>query len=89
MRGFALGDVTDWVIEATRQAILDTGATIRELSDEERQAWVDAMKPVWEQFEGDVGSPGEPLSPEREVRFGDLVGRWTRRSLGSGDIAFA
>ena len=23
---------------------------------EERQAWVDAMKPVWDQFEGDVGA---------------------------------
>jgi C4-dicarboxylate-binding protein DctP len=38
-----------------RQAILDAGATIRELSDEERQAWVDAMKPVWEQFVDGVG----------------------------------
>ncbi len=39
-----------------RQAILDTGSEIRELSDEERQAWVDAMKPVWSQFESDVGA---------------------------------
>ena len=29
---------------------------IRELSPEQRAAWVDAMKPVWEQFEGDVGA---------------------------------
>ncbi len=28
---------------------------IRELDDEQRQAWVDAMKPVWEKFEDDVG----------------------------------
>ena len=39
-----------------RQAVLDAGGEIRELSDEERQAWIDAMKPVWEQFEGDVGA---------------------------------
>lgn len=39
-----------------RQAVLDAGGVIRELSAEERQVWVDAMKPVWEQFEGDVGA---------------------------------
>ena len=39
-----------------RQAVLDAGGEIRELTDEERQAWIDAMKPVWEQFEGDVGA---------------------------------
>ncbi|MFD0979260.1 TRAP transporter substrate-binding protein [Tropicimonas aquimaris] len=39
-----------------RQAILDAGAEIRELTEEQRAAWVEAMKPVWEQFEGDVGT---------------------------------
>ncbi|WP_373353794.1 DctP family TRAP transporter solute-binding subunit [Pseudoroseicyclus sp. CXY001] len=38
-----------------RQAILDAGTEIRELTPEQRQAWVDAMLPVWEQFVGDVG----------------------------------
>ncbi|GAB2186305.1 DctP family TRAP transporter solute-binding subunit [Roseibium sp. LAB1] len=38
-----------------RQNILDAGSTIRELTPEQRKAWVDAMKPVWEQFEGDIG----------------------------------
>jgi C4-dicarboxylate-binding protein DctP len=47
--------VNDVDMEA-RQAILDAGGEIRELSDEERQAWVDAMKPVWEQFEEGVGA---------------------------------
>nr|WP_121629861.1 TRAP transporter substrate-binding protein [Tropicibacter alexandrii] len=38
-----------------RQAILDAGSTIRELDAEQRQAWVDAMMPVWDQFKEDVG----------------------------------
>ncbi|MEJ1999123.1 MAG: DctP family TRAP transporter solute-binding subunit [Maritimibacter sp.] len=39
-----------------RQSVLDAGGEIRELTAEQRQAWVDAMKPVWSQFEGDVGA---------------------------------
>ncbi len=39
-----------------RQAVLDAGGVIRELTTDQRQAWVDAMKPVWGQFEGDVGA---------------------------------
>lgn len=38
-----------------RQAILDAGGVIRELTDEERQAWVEAMKPVWDQFADGIG----------------------------------
>ena len=38
-----------------RQAVLDAGGVIRELSPESRQAWVDAMLPVWDQFREDVG----------------------------------
>lgn len=38
-----------------RQAIIDAGGEVRELTDEQREAWVTAMKPVWEQFTGDVG----------------------------------
>ena len=38
-----------------RQAILDAGGVVRELSADQRQAWVDVMKPVWDQFSGDVG----------------------------------
>lgn len=42
--------------EAAKQAILDAGGVIRQLTPEERQAWVDAMKPVWSKFEADVGT---------------------------------
>ncbi|MFD1341958.1 DctP family TRAP transporter solute-binding subunit [Litorisediminicola beolgyonensis] len=38
-----------------RQAVVDAGGEIRELDDAQRQAWVDAMMPVWEQFTDDVG----------------------------------
>lgn len=30
--------------------------TIRTLTPQQRQAWVDAMKPVWKQFEGEIGA---------------------------------
>jgi C4-dicarboxylate-binding protein DctP len=39
-----------------RQAVLDAGGVIRELTVDQRQAWVDVMKPVWAQFESDVGA---------------------------------
>ncbi|WP_347310317.1 DctP family TRAP transporter solute-binding subunit [Defluviimonas sp. SAOS-178_SWC] len=38
-----------------RQAILDAGGVIRELDDAQRQAWVEAMKPVWDKFVDGVG----------------------------------
>nr|WP_228730011.1 TRAP transporter substrate-binding protein [Shewanella avicenniae] len=39
-----------------RQLIVDSGVTkVVELSDSERQAWIDAMKPVWKQFEDQIG----------------------------------
>lgn len=43
------------VNEAAKQAIIDAGGTVRQLNAEQRQAWVDAMLPVWEQFREDVG----------------------------------
>ena len=39
-----------------RQNILDAGGTIRELSADQRKAWVDVMKPVWTKFEADIGT---------------------------------
>lgn len=44
------------VNQEAKQAILDAGGEVRELTAEQRQAWVDVMKPVWEQFEEEVGA---------------------------------
>jgi len=38
-----------------RQRIADTGEEIRVLTPEQRAAWVEAMKPVWDQFSEDIG----------------------------------
>ena len=38
-----------------RQAIIDAGGVVRELSAEQRAAWVEAMKPVWAKFAEEVG----------------------------------
>ncbi|MDF1727622.1 MAG: TRAP transporter substrate-binding protein DctP, partial [Sulfitobacter sp.] len=38
-----------------KQAILDAGGTVRELTAEQREEWVSTMKPVWDQFIEDVG----------------------------------
>ncbi|MEP2781365.1 MAG: DctP family TRAP transporter solute-binding subunit [Pseudoruegeria sp.] len=43
------------VNEAAKQDILGAGGTIRTLDADQRQAWVDAMNPVWAQFSDDVG----------------------------------
>ncbi len=39
-----------------RAAILAAGGKVVELTAEQRAAWVDAMKPVWAQFEAEVGA---------------------------------
>jgi len=44
------------VNEAAKQAILEAGGVVRQLTPEQRAAWVDAMKPVWSEFEKDVGA---------------------------------
>ncbi|MHA1128553.1 MAG: DctP family TRAP transporter solute-binding subunit [Alphaproteobacteria bacterium] len=42
--------------QEAKDAIIAAGGVVRELNAEQRQAWVDAMMPVWDQFEGDVGA---------------------------------
>ena len=42
--------------EANRQNILKAGGKINELTADQRKQWVDAMKPVWKQFENEIGA---------------------------------
>jgi len=44
------------VNEANKQKIIEAGGKVRTLNDEQRAAWVEALKPVWKKFERDVGS---------------------------------
>ena len=53
------------VNEEAKQAIIDAGGEVRQLTAEQRQAWVDVMKPVWSQFEGDVGA--ENIAAAQEI----------------------
>ena len=43
------------VNEDAKNAIIEAGGEVRQLTAEQRALWVDAMKPVWEQFSDDVG----------------------------------
>ena len=43
------------VNNAAKESIIAAGGTIRSLSAEQRQEWVDVMKPVWDKFSDDVG----------------------------------
>lgn len=38
-----------------RQRIIDAGTKVRTLNTDQREAWVNAMKPVWKMFEKDIG----------------------------------
>jgi len=44
------------VNQENKQLIIDAGGVVRTLDKAQRQAWIDAMLPVWEQFEGDIGA---------------------------------
>jgi C4-dicarboxylate-binding protein DctP len=44
------------VNEEAKAAVIAAGSTVRQLTPEQRTSWVAAMKPVWAQFEGDVGA---------------------------------
>ena len=43
------------VNEEAKQLIVENGGVIRTLTDEQREAWITAMRPVWNAFEADVG----------------------------------
>lgn len=42
--------------EQNKQNVIKAGATVRTLSESQRAAWVEAMKPVWKKFEDDIGT---------------------------------
>ncbi len=44
------------VNNANKQKIIDAGGKVRTLTSEQRKAWVETLKPVWAQFEGDIGA---------------------------------
>ena len=44
------------VNQENKKLIIEAGGVVRTLDAEQRQAWVEAMKPVWKQFEGDIGA---------------------------------
>ena len=44
------------VNQANRKKIIESGGKIVTLTTAQRKAWVDAMKPVWAKFEGDIGA---------------------------------
>jgi C4-dicarboxylate-binding protein DctP len=44
------------VNQANKKKIEETGSVVRTLTDDQRNAWVTAMKPVWKMFEGDIGA---------------------------------
>ncbi|KIN77353.1 DctP family TRAP transporter solute-binding subunit [Sulfitobacter mediterraneus] len=43
------------VNEDAKNAVIEAGGVVRQLTAEQREEWVTVMKPVWEQFKGDVG----------------------------------
>ena len=43
------------VNNTNKENIINAGGTVRTLTAAQRQAWVDAMKPVWNKFEKDIG----------------------------------
>jgi C4-dicarboxylate-binding protein DctP len=44
------------VNNTNKENVIQAGGTVRTLTDAQRQAWVDAMKPVWKKFEKNIGS---------------------------------
>ena len=44
------------VNEEAKEAIISAGSVVRTLTPEQRAKWVEAMKPVWAQFEDDIGA---------------------------------
>ncbi len=44
------------VNERAKQSIIDAGGVVRKLTPAQRQEWIDAMKPVWDKFQDEIGT---------------------------------
>ena len=44
------------VNQENKELIMEAGGTVRQLTDAQRAEWVEAVKPVWAQFEDDIGA---------------------------------
>ena len=44
------------VNEAAKKSVIEAGGVVRQLTADQRAQWVQAMKPVWAQFEKDIGT---------------------------------
>lgn len=44
------------VNQENKQLIIDAGGKVRTLTPAQRSEWIDVMKPVWKQFEEDIGA---------------------------------
>jgi len=43
------------VNEDAKKLVIDAGSTVRQLTPAQRKAWIEAMKPVWEKFQDEIG----------------------------------
>ena len=44
------------VNERAKQLVIDAGGKVRQLTPAQRQEWIDAMKPVWDKFQDEIGT---------------------------------
>jgi len=56
------------VNQENKQLVIKAGGEVRTLNAEQRNAWVDALKPVWSKFEGDV--PAELVDAAQQANAG-------------------
>ncbi|MEM8872034.1 MAG: DctP family TRAP transporter solute-binding subunit [Pseudomonadota bacterium] len=57
------------VNDDAKAAIIANGGEVRQLTDDQRTAWVEAMKPVWSQFEADVGAENIAAAQEINAQY--------------------
>ena len=48
--------VSTEVNNTDKEHIIKAGGVVRTLTDEQRRQWIEALKPVWKEFEKDIGS---------------------------------